>query len=205
LIPHKERLSGEERRKQIMETALDIFADKGFRGTRTKEIAARIGISETLIFLHFPTKEDLYRSVIDEFFGYHPIQPDVEAQINARDDKGFFYNLAIHVIKHLGKDPRIIRLALYRALEEPGFDNKAYLKQRESQGLYDTLCSYIQKRVAEGAFRKIDAQVVGKLFIEALIMHIISKELELMAPPSSLNDEEMVNNLVDVFLLGLKK
>ena len=32
-----------------------------------------------------------------------------------------------------------------------------------------------------------------------------NKELELMAPPSSLNDEEMVNNLVDVFLLGLKK
>jgi TetR/AcrR family transcriptional regulator len=111
------RFSGEERRKQIMEASLNLFAAKGFNGTRTKDIAERIGTSETLIFQHFSTKEELYYAVLKEFFAGHPIQPDIEDEIACRDDWGFFYNFAKHLLIHMSKDPRIIRLAIYRTLE----------------------------------------------------------------------------------------
>ena len=201
----RERLSGEERRKQIMEAALDLFAEKGFRGTRTREIATRVGISETLIFQHFLNKEELYRAVIEEFFGYHPIQPEVEDKVAAKDDWGFFHQVALHLIEHTGKDPRIIRLALYRALEESGYNDVEPSKNGGNSGFYSTLTGYIQKRVEQGAFKKIDAQLAGMLFMEALLMHVINKELRMLHPLPSVTDEETVKNLVNVFLSGLQK
>ena len=61
----RERLSGEERRRQIVETAVDLFSRKGFRGTTTREIAEAAGISEAMIFKHFATKRELYSAIIE--------------------------------------------------------------------------------------------------------------------------------------------
>jgi TetR/AcrR family transcriptional regulator len=59
------RLSAEDRRRQIVHAAIELFARKGFDGTTTREIAQAAGVSEALIFRHFPTKHDLYRAIID--------------------------------------------------------------------------------------------------------------------------------------------
>ncbi len=45
----KERLSADKRRQQIVEAAVELFSRKGFRGTRTREIAEAAGISEAMI------------------------------------------------------------------------------------------------------------------------------------------------------------
>ena len=58
------RLDGEERRKAIVHAAVPLFARKGFAGTTTREIAEAAGISEALVFRHFPTKKLLYREIL---------------------------------------------------------------------------------------------------------------------------------------------
>jgi TetR/AcrR family transcriptional regulator, transcriptional repressor of aconitase len=58
------RLDAEERRGAILATALPLFAAKGFAATTTKEIAAAAGVSEALIFRHFPSKAALYDALI---------------------------------------------------------------------------------------------------------------------------------------------
>ena len=58
-----QRLPASDRRRQLVETALDFFSRKGFGGTTTKEIAAAAGVTEAIIFRHFPTKHDLYNAV----------------------------------------------------------------------------------------------------------------------------------------------
>jgi AcrR family transcriptional regulator len=58
------RLDSEERRKAIVDAALPRFAQKGFAGTTTKEIAEAAGISEALLFKHFPTKGALYQEIL---------------------------------------------------------------------------------------------------------------------------------------------
>jgi TetR/AcrR family transcriptional regulator, transcriptional repressor of aconitase len=58
------RLDGEERRKAIVDAAVPLFARKGFAGTTTREIAEAAGISEALVFKHFPTKKLLYREIL---------------------------------------------------------------------------------------------------------------------------------------------
>jgi AcrR family transcriptional regulator len=54
------RLSAAERRNDVLDAALVEFADRGFEGTSTEDIAKRAGISQPYLFRLFGTKKDLY-------------------------------------------------------------------------------------------------------------------------------------------------
>jgi AcrR family transcriptional regulator len=54
------KLSSRERRADIIRTVRRVFAEKGFDGTTTRELAEAAGVSEALLFKHFPNKEALY-------------------------------------------------------------------------------------------------------------------------------------------------
>ncbi|MBV6457659.1 MAG: Nucleoid occlusion factor SlmA [Fimbriimonadaceae bacterium] len=60
----RKRLAGEDRKKQIAAAALNVFARKGFDGATTRELAEAAGVSEALIYRHFPDKEGLYNELI---------------------------------------------------------------------------------------------------------------------------------------------
>lgn len=54
------RRSAAERRDDVLDAALIEFADRGFEGTSTEDIAKRAGISQPYLFRLFGTKKDLY-------------------------------------------------------------------------------------------------------------------------------------------------
>ena len=58
------RLDSDERRKAIVRAAVPLFARNGFAGTTTRELAEAAGISEALLFRHFPSKQLLYREIL---------------------------------------------------------------------------------------------------------------------------------------------
>jgi AcrR family transcriptional regulator len=58
-----ERKSKEERREEILDAALQVFAERGYHGASTEEIARRAGISQPYIFRLFGTKKDLFIAV----------------------------------------------------------------------------------------------------------------------------------------------
>ncbi|ANI79693.1 MULTISPECIES: TetR/AcrR family transcriptional regulator [Sphingobium] len=60
------RLSSAGRRASIIAAAKAVFARHGLEGARTQQIARTAGISEALLFRHFPTKTHIYRAVLRE-------------------------------------------------------------------------------------------------------------------------------------------
>ena len=59
------RLTSVKRRQAIVEAVRAVFAEKGFDGTTTRELAEAAGVSEALIYRHFPSKESLYAAMLD--------------------------------------------------------------------------------------------------------------------------------------------
>jgi AcrR family transcriptional regulator len=57
------KLSSEERRAAILKAVRQVFAEKGFDGTTTRELADAAGVSEALLFKHFPNKEALFTAM----------------------------------------------------------------------------------------------------------------------------------------------
>ena len=63
LMIRKKRISGEARKVQILRSALPLFAKGGLSGTTTRELSNAAGVSEALIYKHFPSKESLYEEI----------------------------------------------------------------------------------------------------------------------------------------------
>lgn len=198
----KIRLSGKERRAQIIDAALSLFADKGFNGTKTKHIAEKAGTSEALIYRHFKTKEDLYRTALGELLDTHSVSIDCDEAIKNGDDYGVFNIFASHVINYYRQDPRSIRLILFSALE--GSPISGAFHSIKEKTTIELLADYIQQRINEGAFGNINARLVSQLFIEAMVMVIVDREASLTTSQVSFSDKETVNTMVQIFVDGLK-
>ena len=63
-----ERKTKEERREEILDAALDVFARQGLHGASTEEIARRAGISQPYVFRLFGTKKELYIALVARCF-----------------------------------------------------------------------------------------------------------------------------------------
>lgn len=60
------RLSGEERRQQIIDNARKVFAQMGYAGARIRDIAESCGINEAMLYKHFEGKEELFLEVLGQ-------------------------------------------------------------------------------------------------------------------------------------------
>src|SRR5436309_15351533 len=68
MVEVSERKSKEERREEILDAAMEIFAEAGFEGASTEEIARRAGISQPYVFRLFGTKKELFIAVVSRCF-----------------------------------------------------------------------------------------------------------------------------------------
>nr|PZM98942.1 MAG: TetR family transcriptional regulator [Thermocrispum agreste] len=59
------RMTGTERRQQLLNVAKALFAEKGFDGTSVEEIAQRADVSKPVVYEHFGGKEGIYAVVVD--------------------------------------------------------------------------------------------------------------------------------------------
>jgi AcrR family transcriptional regulator len=63
-----ERKSKEERREEILDAALEVFAAQGLHGASTEDIARKAGISQPYVFRLFGTKKELFKAVVARCF-----------------------------------------------------------------------------------------------------------------------------------------
>jgi len=65
----RKRLTGEERRAAILDSALSVFAQRGYHASSIDDIARDGGISKALIYEHFASKQDLYAELLEQHAG----------------------------------------------------------------------------------------------------------------------------------------
>ncbi|GIG38674.1 TetR/AcrR family transcriptional regulator [Cellulomonas phragmiteti] len=59
------RMTGTQRRAQLLDVSRKLFAEKGFDNTSVEEIAARAEVSKPVVYEHFGGKEGVYAVVVD--------------------------------------------------------------------------------------------------------------------------------------------
>ena len=93
------RSTSQQRQAGLIAAAASLFAAKGFNGTTTKEIAKAAGVSEALVFKHFPTKRALYGAILAEKVTLDELLGAVEESARKRDDRRVFTLIAGFRIK----------------------------------------------------------------------------------------------------------
>src|ERR1700710_964868 len=95
-------MSGEDRRRQLIEVAIDLFSKRGFSGTTTREIALAAGVTEAIIFRHFATKQDLYAAILDHTTsatGHENWLEEVQSCMDRNDDEGLFRLIVSRILE----------------------------------------------------------------------------------------------------------
>jgi AcrR family transcriptional regulator len=194
-----QKSSARERQASIIAAAASLFAQKGFSGTTTREIAKTAGISEALLFKYFPTKRVLYAAILAEKVQLSQLMASVEEAAEKRDDARVFTIIASFRI-HRGADPTLLRLLLFSALE--GHELSDMFFRNRHRVFYDYLAGYIARRTREGAFRKVDPLLAAQSFIGMIVYHRLLHEI--FRVPAHCSPEEAVAGYVDLFLAGLR-
>jgi AcrR family transcriptional regulator len=63
--PGGSRMTGRQRREQLLDIGRELFAERGYEATSVEEVAARAGVSKPVVYEHFKGKDGLYALVVD--------------------------------------------------------------------------------------------------------------------------------------------
>lgn len=173
----KPRLSAEERRAAVLDTACGIFAKGSYRGTTTAEIARQAGVTEPILYRHFASKRDLYLACLDAAWdacremweGAVADEPDPSrwvgamgrAYLEAKDRKPLVANLWVQALTEASDDAEIRR----------------YLK-RHMREVHDFVTAIIERsQQANGIEDDRDASAEAWIFISLGLLATVSKRL----------------------------
>lgn len=201
------RMAAEDRRQQILEVAVKLFSQKGFRGTTTKEIALAAGVNEAIIFRHFATKSDLYSAIIDGKAGSADVKAVLhaikEAVDSGADDGKLFETVAFHLLEFHEHDDTAMRLLLYSALE--GHELAEMIFRNHVSKAHRQLADYVKRRIAEGAFRRIDPGLAVRGFLGMITNHIMHKKFFRFDENEALNisNRQAAERMTELFLAAM--
>jgi AcrR family transcriptional regulator len=119
------RLTAGTRRSQILSAAVELFSERGFFGARTKELAERAGVSEALIFRHFPNKAFLVEAILESVGAEEKVQA-AESLLNGPSPREALVILAERMFANFGQHPQSIRLLFFGILERPDMAQEIY-------------------------------------------------------------------------------
>jgi AcrR family transcriptional regulator len=194
-------MTSEERRAVIMEAAIKLFSERGFRGTTTRALAEAVGVSEPVLYEHFKSKRELYQAIVEvkSKEGLARATALLQPYAESRDDRAFLIALGQFICQCYSEDQAYGRLLLLAALEGPELGDIFFERQREAR---ETLAGYFAERIRDGAFRDVDAVVAARVFLGMLSQYSVSQMLYRDAEGSS---DEIVKQMVDIFLRGIEK
>ena len=196
------RISGSSRHQQILQVATELFARQGFDGTTTKHIAERAGVTEALIFRHFPHKQDLYWAVL-EYKCREAGPPDISRQlVNGHDDESVFAAIAEEMLRRNAEDDTLGRLLLFSALEEHRLSHRffhTHVAQR-----YEILADYIRRRIREKQFRNVDPLLAARGFFGMVVYHVLIQEIFGGKHRQKFDPRKVSRTLAAIWLEGMR-
>ena len=203
-------MTGDARREQILQTAVTLFSQRGFKGTTTKEIAKAAGVSEAMVFRHFENKDALYGAILDTKGcqdGVHRFpweeNTTLRAAIEQKDDYAVFYNIAFDALNKHQADVGFMRLLFYSALEDHELADRFFHEFIER--IYGFIGGYIEQRQRDGAFREMNPRIAVRAFLGMLIHHSLNNILwDKGRTILDISNEEAAKDFAGILLNGIK-
>jgi AcrR family transcriptional regulator len=197
------RLTASHRRQQILDVASALFAQKGYEGATTREIAEQAGVNEALLFRHFPSKENLYWTLIEEISSARGRQQRVrEILEKGGPDEKVFLAVAREILDRNERARELTRLLWFTALENHELSARFF--NTVISDFYEGLAVYIRRRIRQGAFRKCDPVLAARGFLGMVVYHYLVQELFGGEQYQSFDAEHVANTLTGIWLAGMQ-
>jgi TetR/AcrR family transcriptional regulator, acrEF/envCD operon repressor len=176
-MSRKPTVPGIDRRQQILDAALEIFAEQGFEAATNKAIAERAEVNQGLIYFYFASKADVYFATSAYYTAQVIAQLDaVFAQVDETDPADGFVRLLRGIVLILSVPPasHLLRIMYQVAGSHTPVGELSNIEERRAiaglaRHLTQRFRAYLEARVARKQFIAWDPMLVSYILTRTLI------------------------------------
>lgn len=194
--------ANENARDRILNAALETFAEKGFTGATTREIARRARVNEVTIFRQFKTKKALFGATMLERSALGEVMRTVSVDPNAPIEE-LMTKTVKAVLGILRDNKQFFTIMLADGWRNPR--TKAIISEMAVQKGLEFVSSFMQKMMDAGKIRRGDPKIPARMMMGAVQAYFLMTDLLEGAQPSPAEEERLIRGFVDIFLNGMRE
>jgi AcrR family transcriptional regulator len=191
----------EDRRAQIMDAALRVFADKGFVRATNKDIAHAAGITPGLIYHYFASKEALLQAIIERGSPVQVLRA-LSPPLLALPPATLLRTLLLQMFQIVEGEAFVplLRVFLPEVIHTPALAPLGLASHQEATRFLET---YLATQMARGALRPADPALVAQVLMSNVMGFVLRRQI--LRDPTALayTQEQIVDSVVDTAIQGL--
>jgi AcrR family transcriptional regulator len=194
----------DDRRQQILDAALKVFAEHGYHKASIKKIADAANLkSSALIYWYFEDKAALLREIIQQATPFNGLDADQRAALMNIPPRDLFLLIGTNFLRLLDNPDalRLIRLYLSEATRNAEVSAQASVFQQEILTFLDT---YLQQHIEAGTLRPHNPQTIARMFMGSMLAYLMSSEVFEGLKPGLPERQDYINEVIHTLLEGLK-
>jgi len=207
-MPRRPTPPGVDRRQQILEAALDVFAESGFAGATTKDIATKADVTQGLIYFYFNSKENLFHAAC-EHRSIQLFPEDIVQLLNPEHPPEMAITQLIQRLVTLMDEPcniKVLRImtqaqSMCDSQQSEGYKRYA-LVQSMATPISTALQVYFDEQIHRGTMQPIDTYLAAHLLAGSIVSSIVKRALAL-GNFANYSHEILAQNITQIFLHGL--
>jgi TetR/AcrR family transcriptional regulator, cholesterol catabolism regulator len=171
--PNSRKIQAEESRLRILDTALLVFAEKGFTRTTIKDIADAAGISSGLMYHYFPGKKELLSATIE----HHSFLPELRRILTGQENLPggqVLKEIAGKFLNTLDAKKSLVKILIRDVAYDPKYSDAWTKLCQEGVSL---LQKYIEGCIKRGEFRPHNAEVTARSMLATIVMFHFTREV----------------------------
>jgi TetR/AcrR family transcriptional regulator, fatty acid metabolism regulator protein len=155
-----------DKRRQILDAAIRVFARQGFHSTRVSDIADEAGVAYGLVYHYFKSKEEVLNELFTERWSLLLAAID-EADADSRPPRAKLETVAAFIIESYRHDPELMKVIIVEVTRAANSFGQTHL--REIRRAYDSIARIVEEGQESGAFRSdIDPAFASMSFYGAI-------------------------------------
>lgn len=186
-------------REKILQSALRLFASKGYEGTTTRELAHNANVAEGTLFRYFSNKKSILVEVVTN--GWVEILTDLLTELSEMASYKAIAQVMRRRMLHLQENGDLLRVCFVEAQYHPELRER--IQKEVISKMTDVAEAFFQTAMDRGIYRKMNARLVAQVFLGMFAITGFSQETFTEGPISPMILQEMAEGITDIFLNGV--
>lgn len=192
-------------RDRLIAAALELFAEKGFRSSTTKELAKRAGVTEKTLYAHFRSKDELFSEAIrpglEGMMGSHVFAELAPLLTKTDSPEQRLIALAKNRLEFADSNSELMKLVFQELLIDPKF--RRTFRDYFEANLLPGVRAFADGAIESGMMRDVTTDRAVRTFMSMVIGYIMLRHV--LAPEHDWDDEDEAAAIADLFMNGVGK
>ncbi|MEC4893060.1 MAG: TetR/AcrR family transcriptional regulator [Oscillatoria sp. PMC 1051.18] len=189
----------EDTRSRILQAALRLFAQKGYDGTTTRDLAAAAGVAEGTLFRHFVNKKAILIEVATQ--GWVEILTDLLTELSEMGSYKAVAQVMRRRMVRMQENSDLMRVCFMEAQFHPELRDR--IQSEVIEKMTDVAEAFFETAMDKGIYRRTNPKIVAQVFLGMFAIAGFSDRtiIDPQASPQAM--KEMAEGIADIFLNGV--